>query len=297
MLRDNGSDMVALRPVAEAAPIGIFVVQDGKFVYVNPQFALDTGFRPAEIIGRDSLALVVAEDREMVRASAIKMIQGVERSPYRFRIQTKQGSLNWIQSSVTSIRWGGRPATLGFFMDITAEKSALEAQSKQFEELQILLSISRILMQRGWLNVKVEDALREIARLPGVGQVILREPNDEANALRLVAAVGTGEIQRFLRSGMGVAGAAFQQRRLVIANDYVRFPGATPEALNQGMKSGMAIPLEVDGRIVAVISILSRAPDHFTPARVDLLATLAGVIGLFLAPGPRIQGSERTQES
>lgn len=275
-------DVLALRTAAEACPIGIFLVREGKFLYVNPQFEQDTGYTQEEMMGRDSLALAVAEDRELVRASALKMVRGVEILPYRFKIRTKQGSLKSIQSSVTSISLEGRPTTLGFFMDITPETQALEVQKKQVQDLEMLLSIPMMLSQPGALDMKLAAVLKEMARVAEVNQVTVREPDEEENGLRLLAAVDTGAIQRVLPYTVGISGITYRQKRTVVIDDYVRFAGATPESLSQGMKSAMGIPLEVDGRVVAVVSLLSRMPGHFTQARVDLVSTVCGIIGLFL---------------
>ena len=40
------------------SPIGIFIVQDGNFVFVNPEFQRITGYEESEIIGMNSLKMV-----------------------------------------------------------------------------------------------------------------------------------------------------------------------------------------------------------------------------------------------
>ena len=55
-----------------SSPIGIFIVQDGKFVDVNPQFEKLIGFSKAELRGTNSLNLVVPENCDHVKENAIK---------------------------------------------------------------------------------------------------------------------------------------------------------------------------------------------------------------------------------
>jgi len=104
------------------APIGIYIVQDRKFKIVSPRFQNITGYRENELLAMNSLDIVFPEDREMVRENARKMLKAAHSSPYEFRIFTRGGEVRWIMELVVSIRYQGRRATLGNFMDITKQK-------------------------------------------------------------------------------------------------------------------------------------------------------------------------------
>ncbi|MCK9313971.1 MAG: PAS domain S-box protein [Methanocorpusculum sp.] len=110
-----------------SSPIGIFIVQDGKFIDVNPQFEKMIGFTKTELQGTNSLNLVVPENRNQVKENAIKMLKGYPTPPYEYRVIQKSGNIKWIMETVTSIQYLGKPATLGNFMDITERKLTEEA--------------------------------------------------------------------------------------------------------------------------------------------------------------------------
>jgi diguanylate cyclase (GGDEF)-like protein/PAS domain S-box-containing protein len=110
-----------------SSPIGIFIVQDGKFVDVNPQFEKMIGLSKAELQGTNPLDLVVPENRDQVKENAIKMLKGYPIPPYEYRVLQKGGNIKWIMETVTSIQYLGKPATLGNFMDITERKLTEEA--------------------------------------------------------------------------------------------------------------------------------------------------------------------------
>ena len=118
------------------APIGVYIVQDGKFQFVNPQFQKITGFREDELLGANSLDIVVPEDRDSVRENAITMLKGKRSSPYGHRVKRKDGEIRWIIETVTSVRYGGRRATLGKFMDDTERERAKEALRLSEEKFQ-----------------------------------------------------------------------------------------------------------------------------------------------------------------
>ena len=57
------------------SPIGIYIVQDGKFCFVNSEFQKTSGFTLDELIGMESLSIILPEDVDLVRKNAVKMLK------------------------------------------------------------------------------------------------------------------------------------------------------------------------------------------------------------------------------
>ena len=114
-----------------STPIGLFLVQDGKFQFVNENFRSITAGSPDELLGTDPLRLVFPEDRNMVRENAIAMLKGERNTPYKYRIMTKDGEMRWMLEGVASVQYQGKRATLGHSTDITE----LERTQEKLEEL------------------------------------------------------------------------------------------------------------------------------------------------------------------
>jgi two-component system NtrC family sensor kinase len=127
------NEEVVLEALTEQAPVGISIMQDGKFCYVNSFFSTAIGYTADELVGEDSLEIVVPEDREMVRKNAIKMLKGETRSPYEFRVIRKDRGITWVVATVKSTEYHGRRAALGNYLDITERKQAEEALEKSEE--------------------------------------------------------------------------------------------------------------------------------------------------------------------
>ena len=119
-----------IRKVFENAQVGIFIVQDGKFKYVNEEFERLSGYTKEELLERPSLDIVYPEDREKVRENAIKMLKRERTRAYEYRSVRKDGQIPWIMERVTSIEYQGKRATLGSYMDITEHKQELEARMR-----------------------------------------------------------------------------------------------------------------------------------------------------------------------
>ncbi|MCG6879790.1 MAG: PAS domain S-box protein [Deltaproteobacteria bacterium] len=111
------------------SPIGIFIIQDGKFVFANPEFCRISGFNETELLRMKPLDIVQRDDKAHVRESAIKMLKGEVKTPYEHRILTKQNDAKWIIETVIPINYEGRRAVLGYFMDNTNAVHTQEALS------------------------------------------------------------------------------------------------------------------------------------------------------------------------
>jgi len=107
-------------------PVGVCIIQDEKFRYINPNFLIYTGYREDELLGKDFLTIVIPEDREMARENATKMLKEEPASPYQFRVACKDGSSKWVMGAVRSVQYHGREAILAIYRDITERKQAEE---------------------------------------------------------------------------------------------------------------------------------------------------------------------------
>ena len=56
--------------VLSSAGVGIYIVQQGKFVYISPLYKKLTGYSDQERIGTESLNYIYPDDRESVRQEA-----------------------------------------------------------------------------------------------------------------------------------------------------------------------------------------------------------------------------------
>ena len=117
------------------APIGIFIIQDGKFKLVNPGFSKVTGLDEADLLGQNSLIHVTEEYKETVRSQVIQMLKGERTTPCEFPIITKGGERRWLLETVTPIQYQGQKAILGFFIDVH-ERVMLEEQLLQSQRME-----------------------------------------------------------------------------------------------------------------------------------------------------------------
>lgn len=143
------------RTLANNSPVSIYIMQDGKFRFVNRNFIRDTGATEEELLGTPPLLLETPEQRAKVRQKAIAMMRGQRSEPYEFRYIGQGGEIRWAIERVAPIEYEGRRATMGIFMDITDRKRNEDALKRSESQL-------RLLSQR---IIKVQEAERaRIAR-------------------------------------------------------------------------------------------------------------------------------------
>ncbi|MCU0554379.1 MAG: PAS domain S-box protein [Syntrophales bacterium] len=118
------------RSLERSSRAGIYVLQDGKFRFVNEHAARYWGYNRNELIGKESMSLVHPDHRERVRKNAISMLKGKRSHPYEFMTIGKSGDLRWIAETVTPIHYRRKRAVLGNSMDVTRQ---VEARTKLAE--------------------------------------------------------------------------------------------------------------------------------------------------------------------
>jgi PAS domain S-box-containing protein len=134
----NGYEELA-QALIRCAGTGIYIIQDGKFQYVNSMFQEMTGYTEEELRGIYSLDLVHPDDREVVRKKAIDSLKAGRSFPYEYRFIKKDGGVIWVLERLTSTEFKGKRSTVGSFMDITERKQAEEALRQSEEKYRTVL--------------------------------------------------------------------------------------------------------------------------------------------------------------
>ncbi|OPL12816.1 MAG: hypothetical protein AVO39_03900 [delta proteobacterium MLS_D] len=116
---------------------GVYIVQDGRFRFVNSLFESYTGYAKDEVLGRSGLMAVHPRDKKILKMQASEMLRGERTSPCEFRIIRKDGQVRRVMGLVSHIQFNKRPAILGSGMDITELRKA----QKKLEDLEALESL------------------------------------------------------------------------------------------------------------------------------------------------------------
>jgi two-component system, cell cycle sensor histidine kinase and response regulator CckA len=117
------------RDLAEKSLVGIYLLQDDLFAYVNSKCADILGYEIDEIANRvTARQIIFPDDWPMVEENLHKRISGERTSlHYELRIVTKQREIKNIEVYSSRTMYQGKPALIGTLLDVTERKRAEEA--------------------------------------------------------------------------------------------------------------------------------------------------------------------------
>ncbi|NPU84087.1 MAG: GGDEF domain-containing protein [Syntrophaceae bacterium] len=151
--RKNGDSATSFfkkyRRFLDKANEGIFVLQEGCFVFVSQKMAAILGASVEVLEGFPFVNHVWPEDRDYVVGNYWKRVYG-ETAPdlYEFRFIGTDGRPTWIVlSATTGLSWNGKPATLYLVTDINERKQAeerLKASEERYRELSLVDELTQL---------------------------------------------------------------------------------------------------------------------------------------------------------
>jgi PAS domain S-box-containing protein len=127
------------RNLVEQSLIGIYIVRDDRFLYVNPKFADIVGYTPEELLSSTKVTdLILEEDRELVSENIRKRLRGEAQSiHYTFRGLRKDGTVVDVEAQGTVTSYNGERAIIGSLLDISMRRK-MEYELQKAQKLESL---------------------------------------------------------------------------------------------------------------------------------------------------------------
>lgn len=190
------------RKLAEGALVGIALIQDGMYEYVNPALSSITGYSTAELLGTPVESVVHPKDWPHVQAQIEGRISGeTDEAHYEARIQSKSGETRCVEVAGSRVTYRGEPAVIATIRDVTEHKQ-LQQEVLQVQE-----------QERRRLGQDLHDGIA--SQLTGATLLLdtLSTKAEEASASS-ACAFGETEAERLQKSKRLVKESADEMRRL-----------------------------------------------------------------------------------
>lgn len=165
---------IKFRSLVEQSLVGVYVIQDGRFVYANPRMAQIYGY-PVEEFTSPSVTLkqtVADEDWPTVEAQIQGRLNGeISTAHYTLRARRKDGRLVNLEVLGSLGQYNGRPGILGTAIDITDRKLAESKLAEASNLLETLLDNSPdyiYFKDRNCRFVRYTRAFEKLFHLPDI---------------------------------------------------------------------------------------------------------------------------------
>ncbi len=123
------------RALVEAAPLGILLVQDGKYEYTNRTGAAMLGYDdPEQVKGLDALASISQPSRKTVQHRIENIRRGQGNPPTEIELLRPDGSTLPVESVSVPIPYNGAPAAIILGRDISQERKQQEEQELMLQQ-------------------------------------------------------------------------------------------------------------------------------------------------------------------
>jgi PAS domain S-box-containing protein/putative nucleotidyltransferase with HDIG domain len=176
------------RTLTENSLAGIYILQNGKLIYVNSALEKIFGYKPGELNGTSPLIVIHPDDQTLVSENMRKRLAGeVKEMRYEFKGRCKNGETKYIEVLGSRIDLDRKPTIIGTIIDITEQKLAaqelekyqlhledlVEQRTKEIELLSQLTFVSLEAASVGawWIDFKEDDtyhALDTTAKIIGL---------------------------------------------------------------------------------------------------------------------------------
>ncbi len=116
------------RALIEQSLVGIYVIQGGKFVYVNPKMQEIFGVSRERLLDSSIYDFIPPQDQELVRGNIRKRLAGeVQSVRYTLAIVHGNGSRRDVEVHGSRTAYEGTPSIIGAMLDITDRNEAEKA--------------------------------------------------------------------------------------------------------------------------------------------------------------------------
>lgn len=183
------------RTIADKSMVGIYMVQNDKFIYVNPRFAEIFGYQPEELTNTVPLDTIIYDTHRDYTNEQVKLrMQGkIDSVHYETKGKKKDGSTNWIEFYGSRAVISGITTIIGTMIDITERKKAEDELKASEQKYKVIFESNPVPM---WMIAK--DNLKIIAindaaakqygyskqELTNMDVTVLRLPEDRELQLR-----------------------------------------------------------------------------------------------------------------
>lgn len=280
------------RGLAENSVVGVYIVQEHRFHYVNQKMAEMFAYSQGEMIASLGILDIVSEtDRDLVDSNIHRRLFGDARAVnYEMQGRKKDGSIFEVEVFGSKMEVDGKAAAIGIMLDITERKRIERA-------LRVLSACNQALIRATDESALLAEICGIVQQLSGHPYVWVGYAEDEASKLVRPAAkreavegalpFATGALSwDDSARGSGVTGTAIRTGRTAVVKygqTNRQYPPWRDFLTKHGIQSGMALPLITERKVIGALTIYAQDAAAFTASEISIVEELAASLAYGIA--------------
>lgn len=152
----NDFDDIPWQGIIEQSLAGIFLIQDGRYRYVNETFAQMAGCQREQMIGAAVKDLAGSSEQAAMLMARIERRLGGENTGRFIAQRFKRGNPGFIEIHGARVMYRGRPAVIALSIDITEQEQQREELLASRAQLQELISNANAVKEKERARVAQE---------------------------------------------------------------------------------------------------------------------------------------------
>ncbi|MDQ7781890.1 MAG: PAS domain S-box protein [Desulfomonilaceae bacterium] len=276
------------RKITEKSIVGVYLIQDDLFRYVNPKMAEICGYTVEQLVDkRGPVDVVTEEDWPRVRDNLRKRIAGeMESIHYSFKGKKPDGQVVHMEVYGSRMDYHKRPAVIGTILDMTQRIRAEQELETQLRRFQALHHLAVAMTAEHTLEENLGLLVDKSRELLAADASFIAVCDDKSDAVRIRACSGIahdeidgphGELSIPVRNPGGTT--AFDHTR---QEEHVRAREGTEEDRfpARNFHSGISAPVRIRDRDLGVLYVCSRSERFFSESDRDLLFLMGNMAAL-----------------
>lgn len=181
VITDRVETRMKYQTLVEQSLVGVYIIQDGKFVYVNPILAKESGYSSTELIGMGFQEFIHPDDLQVVATNLQARSEWkTENNRYEVRAITREKNILWIELFGAAIMLNGKKAIMGTIVNINDRKN-LEIERQRI--IHDLVQRNRDLEQ--FAHILSHNVRAPLSTILGLSELYKEEQDEKDRAITI----------------------------------------------------------------------------------------------------------------
>lgn len=252
------------RKLVEQSLVGVYIMQDNRFKYINPRFAEVFGYEFGEVIDRlGPHEIILPEYWPAIEDSVRRRMEGdMSFAHYEFLGLKKNRDVINVEVYCSGTMYNGRPAVIGTLTDVTDQKQYERKLNDQARYALLAADIGTALASGASLRPTLQECTDAMVVRLDATLARIWTFNEKEGVLELQASSGIytnldGTYSRIPlgKDRVGVIGA---KREPHLTNDLPGDPLMEKWASREGVTAFAGYPLVIENKLLGVMAIFAR---------------------------------------